>query len=145
MFGNAQAAGADLAEFSSNDVVQRKPVRVRSADEDAVHRDFIDRRADLAAARLKIDVEVTWQLFASALVFALALFEQYRATRLQPRGKHRHSPAGLRDMLAMGSRFLCSAIDFRGAVADRDDELRGGGSVDATSRWSSRSARRPRR
>ena len=83
-----RAALADLADadLAVADVLQRRTQRFLlrqrgccgSADQDAVHRDLIDRRGDAPLRRLDLDRQVAGQPLAAAFVLAFFLLEQHR-------------------------------------------------------------------
>jgi len=84
---------------------------------------FVDRRIDRAARGLDLDLEAAGQLFVLAAVLAFALPQQHRAARFEFLCKRRDGPARFGDVFAMRLGFLGGAVDFGGAVADRNDEV----------------------
>src|SRR6266436_3518767 len=129
MLAEAYPAGADILQRGIEVLVQRQPLGVRSADQDAFHGNLIDRCRDRAARGLNFDSEMARQPRTLASVFALALPQQYRAARFEFLCKRGDGAAGLGDVLAMSLGLPGRTVDFGGAVADRDDELRCGGGV----------------
>src|SRR5258708_3178398 len=109
--------------------VQRQPFGVRAADQEALHGNLVDCRCDQAARGLDFNFQVARQPFVFAAVFAVALAEQHRAARLELLREHGDGGAGLCGAPALGFRLPGCAVDFGGAVTDRDDEMRGGGGV----------------
>ena len=102
---------------------------VRSADQDTFHGNLIYRSHDHTARGLDFHLQVARQPFALAEVCAVALTQQHRAARLQFLCEGSNGFAGAGDILAMRLGLPGRAVDFAGAVADRDDEAGGGGRV----------------
>src|SRR4029079_9895328 len=100
-----------------------------AADQDAFDRNFINRRRDRAARGLDFDPEAAGQLLAPAAFLALALPQQHGAARFEFLRKCRDGPAGLGDAFAVRLGLPGREVDLGGALADRDDEVRGGSRV----------------
>ena len=130
MLIDAKRAVADAFQHGLDAVAGRQCRDLRPGDQHAVERDFIDLGRDAAARPFDLDAEMAGQPFAIAPgAAALALAEQHRGARLQFFRQHRDVLAGRGDFLAMGFGLMGRGRDFGGAVADRRDELRGGGDV----------------
>ncbi len=129
MLRDANPAGADALDRRIEVLVLRQTFGIRPADQDTFHGNLVDRRRDQAARGLDLYFQVARQFFALAFILAVALTQQDRAARFELLRKLGDGGAGLGDALAMGFGFLGRAVDLGGAVADRDDEMRGGGGV----------------
>src|SRR6185437_5582138 len=109
VLADADTTGADAVERDVEVLVQRQTRGLRSRNQDALRGNLIDWCVDRARRGRNLDLEIAGQALLLATVLAPALAEQ-------------HGAAGL-ELVREDSHRLA------GAVADRDDELRGGARI----------------
>src|SRR5258707_13726860 len=101
MLAEAYPAGADVLQRGIEVLVQRQPLGVRPADQDAFHGNLVDRCCDRAARGLNFDLEMARQPRTLAPLFALALPQQHRAALFEFLCNRGDGAAGLGDVLAL--------------------------------------------
>src|SRR6266567_945770 len=126
MLADANFAGADVLQRGGKTLVLRQLVGIRTADQNAFDRDFVDRSGDEAARVLDFYPEAARQPLLLVAPLAVALAQQHGAARFELLRKCRDGLAGLGDAIAMCLGFLGGDVDLGGAVADRDNEARRG-------------------
>src|ERR1700731_3457215 len=129
MLAEPNPEGADVLQRGIEGLVQRQPLGVRAADQDAPAGNLVDRCRDRAARGLNFDSEMARQPRTLAPVFALALPQQYRAARFEFLCKRGGSTARRYDVFAMSLGLPGRPVDCGGGVAVRYDELGWGGCV----------------
>src|SRR6185437_3543813 len=129
VLADADTTGADAVESDVEVLVQRQTRGLRSRNQDALRGNLIDWCVDRTRRGRNLDLEIAGQALLLATVLAPALAEQHGAAGLELVREDSHRLAGAGDAFAMaGCLFGCN-VDLGGAVADRDDELRGGARI----------------
>lgn len=110
-----------LPASRQSSLVLRQPLGVRSADQDAVHGNLVDRGGD-NAARVWISILRPQGNFVLALFFAIVIFalvQQHGASRFQLLRKRGDGLARLGHIGTMGLASLVALADLGSALADR--------------------------
>src|SRR5215204_172268 len=122
-------ARSDVLQRGLEALALRQLFGLGPADQNAIHRDFVDRRRHHAARAGDLDLEAAGQLLLSAAIlmraFSVSLAQQHRAARLELLRECGDRPSGRGDAFAMDFGFLGRVIDLGGAGADRADEAGG--------------------